>query len=167
MAPKASSAENIGARRAPHAFNSYQYTIAYVCMKEANWYIDQLWRQRRHLCDTGVQKCLERVPRASSSSGDSCENPWFHGLRFMDFFGSPRGEFTGTTSQNTLSQTPFFLANTNFFHIIKLSPRCTLWIESCKLTIRSTLIGSIPNKENPINFKAFISPSTLNDLMSI
>ena len=35
------------------------------------------------------------MPRASSSSGDSSGNPWFHDLRFMDFFGSPRGEFTG------------------------------------------------------------------------
>ena len=36
------------------------------------------------------------MPRASSSSGDSSGNPWFHDLQFMDFFGSPRGEFTGT-----------------------------------------------------------------------
>ena len=35
------------------------------------------------------------MPRASSSIGDFSGNPWFHNLRFMDFFGSPRGEFTG------------------------------------------------------------------------
>ena len=30
-------------------FNSYQDTISYVCMKAVHWYIDQLWRRRRHL----------------------------------------------------------------------------------------------------------------------
>ena len=34
MAPKASSGENISARRAPHAFNSYQYTISQYALKK-------------------------------------------------------------------------------------------------------------------------------------
>ena len=38
---------------------------------------------------------LESVLRVSSFSGDSTGNPWFHDFRFMDFFGSPRGDFTG------------------------------------------------------------------------